>query len=159
VIAIEAGALLARGAANSVKLVEHCLAPIAVRDGAVHADVCHDQKTCMFTKPSRSLDDRFAADNCTIENDGKVDTLSSVLTAATRAKAPHRRKARGERGDATFMVGNPFYRGPDLHGHIFSFQRVLVAQPVGCGCRVRTASSRRNIRALADDQRSGPAGW
>ena len=39
--ALEAAALLARGAANLVKLVEHCLAPSVARDGAVHADVCH----------------------------------------------------------------------------------------------------------------------
>jgi len=42
VTAVEAAVRLARGAANSVKLVEHCLARIAARDGAF-----------MFTKSSR----------------------------------------------------------------------------------------------------------
>jgi Asp-tRNA(Asn)/Glu-tRNA(Gln) amidotransferase A subunit family amidase len=53
VTAVEAAVRLARGAANSVKLVEHCLARIAARDGALLATFVTITKSSMFTKSSR----------------------------------------------------------------------------------------------------------
>ena len=67
--AVEAAVRLARGAANSVKLVEHCLPRIAARDCALLATFITITKSSMFTKSSRLL-----GDHCTAADRSKVYT-------------------------------------------------------------------------------------